>query len=261
VREAEGGVAASSTTSPPDHQHDDTRRPAGGQKDGGKKAQHTREQLALVAAVRAFFPEHVLSGWTNPETGQVMGPLPELPVISDAILRALAGDVPGADRSVAQLGARVRRRWDHHGYASRFYAGTMDNLVGSAIAMVRPLKSGDRYGCANPRCEDGADVDSGGPCLICPERIADRRAERRQQKPQTTTGQPNTDATNRPTPTGPPVPAQRPTLTIDGHVGPQECANFMCGRPLAKGSTDSLCHKCRQESEDLAAECSVPAPF
>jgi hypothetical protein len=261
AREAESGVAASSKASSSVHQHDDTHRPAGGQKDGSKRAKHTREQLALVTAVRAYFPEHVLSGWTNPETGQVMEPLPELPVISDAILSALAGDVPGADRTAAQLGARVRRRWDHHGYAARFYAGTMDNLIGSVVAMVRPLKAGDQYGCANPRCEDGADVNTGGPCLICPERIADRRAERRQQKPQAPAGQPNTDATNRPDPTAPPVPAQRPTLTIEGHSGLLECANFMCGRPLTKGSTDSLCHKCRQEAEDLTAECSVPAPF
>jgi hypothetical protein len=258
AREAESGVAASSKASSSVHQHDDTHRPAGGQKDGGKR--HTREQLALVAAVRAFFPEHVLSGWTNPETGQVMEPLPELPVISDAILGALAGDVSGADRSVAQLGARIQRRWSQHGYAARFYAGTMDNLVGSAVAMVRPLKSGDRYGCANPRCEDGADLDTGGPCLICPERIADRRAERRQEQQAPVQG-PNTNAIDAPDRDATPVPAQRPTLTIESHGGLRECANFMCGRPLLKGSTDTLCHKCRQEAEDLAAECSAPAPF
>jgi hypothetical protein len=166
AREAEGGSAASGKTSPSPTPNNDTDRPTRGQK-SGSKAKHTREQLALVAAVRAHFPAEFLGG------------LPDVPTLSQAILDALAGDVPAADRTVEQLGARIQQRWDHHGWASKFYAGEIDSLVGAAVAMVRPLKAGDRYGCANPRCEAGADVDTKEECSTCPERFAARKAERR----------------------------------------------------------------------------------
>jgi hypothetical protein len=158
VRAREGGSAASSK----DIAHPASKTPT---------AKHPREQLDLVRQVRAFYPEQLATG------------LPELPVISQAILDALDGDVPGADRTVQQLGARIRYRWVHHGWLSKHWdpAKSIDNQVGVAVSLVRPLKAGDRYGCANPRCENGVDVDDGAPCNVCPERVAARKAERRQQ--------------------------------------------------------------------------------
>jgi hypothetical protein len=248
--EVEGGVAASSKTSPPDDQHDDNRGPAGGQKSSSKKAKHTREQLTLVAAVRAHFPEHVLHGWTNPETKQVIEPLPHLPVISDAILGALAGDVPGADRSVEHLGARIEQRWNRHGYASRFYAGTMDNLVGSAVGMVRPLEPGDKYYCANGRCDDGVDVETLSPCGTCAVRIEAKQAERRQQRTQAAADGSNTGSVN----TLGAMPAQRVV-----RVEWWDCATCDAS---GKGAApeDGVCANCRRKRPQVP-ECVSGPPF
>ncbi|MFJ5294585.1 hypothetical protein [Streptomyces sp. NPDC088348] len=243
----EGGNAASSKASPSDHQHDDTRRPADGKKSSSKKAKHTRAQLALVAAVRALYPEHVLNGWTNPETGQTTGPLPELPVISDAILGALAGDVPGADRTVGQLGARIQQRWDRHGYAARFYAGTMDSLVGSAVAMVRPLAPGDRYYCANGRCDDGVDVETLTPCGTCEVRIEAKKAERRQERAQQAAGDSDAGAAG----TLPAMPAQRAVQRV--------CER--CEAPFARNANpaQTVCRRCQgQLGKPLGQPATAP---
>jgi hypothetical protein len=177
AREVEGGSAASSNDHP--SPNPDSPRPRAAGKKSSSKGKHTREQLDQVRAVRAFFPADLLNGWTNPSTGQTIPPLPDIPVLSQAILDALAGDVPAADRTVAQLGARIQQRWNEHGWASKFYAGEIDSLIGATVAMVRPLKSTDRYGCGNPRCDAGRDVDTGVECHVCPERLAARRKARR----------------------------------------------------------------------------------
>lgn len=44
--------------------------------------------------------------------------------------------------------------------------------------MVRPLQRGDRYACADARCENGRDVITGVECRLCEVRISDRRAAR-----------------------------------------------------------------------------------
>lgn len=165
AREAEGGSAASSK----DHPSPSTgsARPQAA-KNSSSKAKHTREQLDQVRAVRTHYPADLLAA-----------PLPDVPALSQAILDALAGDVPAADRTVEQLGARIQQRWNEHGWASKFYAGEIDRLVGAAIAMVRPLKATDRYGCGNPRCDAGRDVDTGVECHVCPERLAARQKARR----------------------------------------------------------------------------------
>ena len=170
----EGGSAASSK----DHPSPAPQKPHQQAKTSSGKPKHTRQQLDLVRAVRIHFPADLLNGWTHPETGKRMEPLPDVWELSQAILEALAGDVPASDRTVAQLGARIEQRWNHHGWATKFYAGEIDRLVGAAVAMVRPLKGTDRYGCANPRCEAGKDVDTGAECHVCPERLAERKAVR-----------------------------------------------------------------------------------
>jgi len=229
AREAESGSAASSN----DHPSPEPQTPRQRAKTSSSKAKHTRQQLDLVRAVRAHFPADLLNGWTNPKTGQVLEPLPDVWELSQAILEALAGDVPAADRTVEQLGARIVQRWNHHGWAVKFYAGEIDRPVGAAVAMVRPLKAGDRYGCANPRCEAGKDVDTGEECPVCPERLAARKAERRAQQPQDAPGGPQAD-----------VPSQRPS---GGFLPPRECP---CGNPIGKTVDDPLCEPCRKDADD-----------
>jgi hypothetical protein len=233
--DVEGGCAASSKTSPSSPQHDDTDRPARGQKSGSNKAKHTREQLTLVAAVRAHFPAEFLGG------------LPDVPTLSQAVLDALAGDVPAADRTVEQLGARIQQRWNHHGWASKYYAGQIDSLVGAAVAMVRPLKSGDRYGCANPRCEAGVDVDTKEDCHTCPARFEDRRAERRQQGAQSPgSSTPGSTAVAQTA-----MPAQR--VAVAEWWDCRTCDASGKGAPPA----DGICRTCR-DSRDTNA---TPPPF
>jgi hypothetical protein len=245
--DVEGGCAASSKTSPSPIQHDGTDRPARGQKSGSNKAKHTREQLTLVASVRAHFPEHVLTGWTDPQTGEHIDPLPNVPTLSQAVLDALAGDVPGSDRTVEQLGARIQQRWNHHGWASKYYAGDIDSLVGAAVAMVRPLKSGDRYGCANPRCEAGVDVDTKEDCQTCPARFEDRRGERRPKAAQSPG--PSTPGSTAVAQTA--MPAQR--VAVAEWWDCRTCEASGKGTPPA----DGICRTCR-DSRDTNA---TPPPF
>ncbi|MCX4792522.1 hypothetical protein OG369_42870 [Streptomyces sp. NBC_01221] len=248
AREVESGCAASGKTSPSPTQHNDTRGPTRGQKSGSNKAKHTREQLTLVTAVRAHFPAEFLGG------------LPDVPTLSQAILDALAGDVPAADRTVEQLGARIQQRWDHHGWASKFYAGQIDSLVGAAVAMVRPLKAGDRYGCANPRCEAGVGVDTKEDCQTCPERLEARKAQRAQDRGQERA----TGANSAPACTGSTDATMPPQRTAHAPASPPpECdgRNGMCGRPPERGS--SLCQVCladAAEQHDLE-NAGAPAPF
>jgi hypothetical protein len=240
AREVEGGCAASSK----DHPAPAPQKPRSRRSSDPAKPKHTRQQLDIVRAVRAHFPPDLLNGWTHPKTGKHIPPLPEVWELSQAILEALAGDVPAADRTVAQLGARIERRWNHHGWATKYYAGAIDSLVGAAVALVRPLKASDRYGCGNPRCEDGTDVDTGDPCLVCPERLAARKAERRQQPQQQQ-------------PADIPQPRTVPAAGAPRGV----CVN--CPIPIilvGPALEDGLCRECRQEAA-LAGHHTVPAPF
>ena len=113
-----------------------------------------------MRSVRAFYPLELLDV------------LPELPRVSSAILSAMRTD----GRTVEQLGERIRYRWIHHGYAAKHAAGTLSSPVGAAVAMVRPLRRGDRYACADARCENGRDVITGVECRLCEVRITDRKA-------------------------------------------------------------------------------------
>ncbi|MBM9509947.1 helix-turn-helix domain-containing protein [Actinacidiphila acididurans] len=229
-----GGSAASSKTPPSPQQRDDGPAPAPQAKVGkagkGRQRGHTRQELAQARAVCDLFP---------PELGVSL-----VPVLTDAILGALTGDVPAAGRTVEQLGARIERRWNLHGYAAKHHAGTLASPVGAAVAMVRPLKRGDQYGCANPRCEEGTDVDTGEPCTACPERLADRRRDRRQA------GEPDhalRKAEEQPVENGgqetPPVPPQR--------SAPHRCNR--CQVVFARTADPSIvtCNECLAEEEFL----------
>ncbi|GGZ82804.1 hypothetical protein [Streptomyces rubiginosohelvolus] len=168
--EGEGGFAASGKTSSSPTPKDDTCGPvAGTTKSGIKKAAHSREQLDTVRRVRAFFPPELLDHG-----------LPDLPVLSDAILTAM-----GEGRTVEQLRDRIWFRWVNHGFKDIWAEEkAFDSPVGVAVALVRPLRRGDRFACPDLRCENGADVDTKEPCRLCAERLADWRAERARKRGQ-----------------------------------------------------------------------------
>ncbi|MFJ6238859.1 hypothetical protein ACIQH0_32810 [Streptomyces griseus] len=171
VRAREGGFAASGKTSSSPTPKNTTRGPAVGKaKNGSKKAAHSREQLNLVRRVRAFFPPELLGHG-----------LPDLPVISSAILTAM-----GEGRTVEQMRDRIWFRWANHGFADIWAEEkAFDSPVGVAVALVRPLRRGDRFACPDLRCENGADVDTKESCVLCAERLADWRAERARKRAQT----------------------------------------------------------------------------
>ncbi|MER6092419.1 hypothetical protein [Streptomyces bluensis] len=234
AREAEGGSAASSKDDPSPNIDNPT--PQAGS--GSSTSRHTKQQLDLVRAVRAHFPPDLLNGWKNPSTGQVIPPLPDVPALSQAILDALDGDGPASDRTVEQLAARIEQRWNHHGWGEKYYAGQIDRLVGAAVAMVRPLKASDRYGCANPRCEAGKDADTGTDCPVCPKRMEDRRQARRK---------------------GVPAPRdERSPQTGSGGRVHRECA---CRNPIPKSSDDTMCRDCRKHADTMQLAAQGPAPF
>ncbi|WP_093803989.1 hypothetical protein [Streptomyces sp. Wb2n-11] len=247
---AEGGSAASGKDGPVDQLMDGTRRSGGGEKGGSKKAKHTREQLELARSVRALFPKDFLEGWISSKTGLEVKALPDVPPLTDAILEALAGDVPGADRTPAQLGARIEQRWNHHGWAVKYYAGEIERLVGAAVAMVRPLKADDRYGCANPRCDAGVDVDTGEACQTCPARFEERKAERRRVRAleQAESARANGVGAQ------PRMPAQRFEQAVWWDC--VSCDASGKGEPPA----DRICANCRWR-ESVAAKQSSSAPF
>ncbi|PVC80640.1 hypothetical protein DBP19_36495 [Streptomyces sp. CS090A] len=179
----EGGSAASGKTSPSPTPNDDGSSPVAGKtKSGSKKAAHSREQLDLVRRVRAFFPPELLDHG-----------LPDLPVVSSAILTAM-----GEGRTVEQMRDRIWFRWTNHGFNDIWAEdGRFEKPVGVAVALVRPLRRGDRFACPDLRCENGASLDTGEVCRLCAERLADWRAERarrRSQEPPVGANSARTDA-------------------------------------------------------------------
>ncbi|MFJ1900494.1 hypothetical protein [Streptomyces sp. NPDC088115] len=244
--EPEGGDAASGKTAPSPTPHDDTRGPTRKGKDGSKKAAHTREQLNLVRRVRALFPPEFLKT------------LSDVPSLTDAIL---AGMEEG--RTVDQMGDRLMYRWVNHGWAEKFAAGELDpkRLVGPAVDMVRPLRRGDRFACPDPRCENGADIDTKAPCRLCAVRDADWKAERaraRGQKPSTGANLPQSHSGS----SDPVMPPQRAAQPVVRAPFP-ECAELTCGRPISWSSPDRLCPDCRADAlaRDGVTAHAASAPF
>ncbi|MEU9014276.1 hypothetical protein AB0D12_31805 [Streptomyces sp. NPDC048479] len=206
----ESGCAASGKTPPSPTPTDDTSRPAGGQKNGSKKPKHTRDELNLVRQVRTFYPPEILDQ------------LPELPTISDAILSAMRTD----GRTVEQIGERILYRWLHHNYAAKFHAGELENPVGAAIGMVRPLRRGDRYACPDAHCENGADIITDEECRLCAVRAADwkgararERADREAAREHPPVSEPAATVPSQPTRVPPPLD---PTPQVGGGAEPNE---------------------------------------
>ncbi|MEU0836062.1 hypothetical protein [Streptomyces sp. NPDC005969] len=243
VREAEGGCAASSKTSPSSPQHDDTDRPAE-EESGSKKAEHTKAELDIVRAVRAFYPPELLKA------------LPDVPGLSKAILSAMTTD----GRTVEQLGERILYRWVNHGFAEKFAeAGKLDRPVGAAIAMVRPLRRGDRFACPDARCENGADIDTQVPCRLCEVRIADWKADRARERAQRGADGPN----SAPAGAGSSDATMPPQRAAQAPGLPPECdgRDGTCGRPPERGST--LCARCLPDATEQRGleNAGAPAPF
>ncbi|MEU4266101.1 hypothetical protein ACYCCF_30300 [Streptomyces argenteolus] len=226
AREPQSGSAASTTTPPrPDPNEAGPGRRRDGRAGGGREARHTAAELATVRSVRAFYP---------PELLEV---LPELPRVSSAILSAMRTD----GRTVEQLGERIQYRWIHHGYAAKHAAGKLSSPVGAAVAMVRPLRRGDRYACADARCENGRDVITGVECRLCEVRIADQRAARARRKG--LAGPPGGIA---------PPEASRATGGRAGRL--KDCEEPSCRQPIPAGG-GPLCSGCvidAQEAQEAA---------
>lgn len=262
-RAMEGDFVASGKGSQVDGSEGEHRTSTG---QGSSKPKHTRQQLDLVRSVRAYFPPDFLNGWVDPSgEHKPTKRLPELPIITQAILDALAGDQPAASRTVQQLGARIQQRWIDHGYARRFYNGELDNLVGAACAMVRPLKKGDKYGCANPRCENGMDLDREDDCRECAIRHVDQKADRERERRaaqeeaerQARRGEEQAAAKADPAaaeageaPAGPVPTPRAKTMVIDGPKANEWWDCVACpasgrGEPPA----DGICRNCREKRE------------
>ncbi|MEU8740640.1 hypothetical protein [Streptomyces halstedii] len=228
-----GGSAASGTTSPSPTPHDDTRRPAPAKKSSSKKAAHTREQLDQVRRVRALFPRELLDA---------EGGLPDLPTLSSAILTAM-----GEGRTVGQMGDRIWYRWVNHGFADIWAAeGRFEKPVGVAVALVRPLRRGDRFACPDLRCENGADIDTKVPCRLCAERIADWKAERARKRGQEAPRGANSVPLGAGSPDAalPPQRAAQPSAPLL-----RDCANDQC--PTSVPTTGNpLCLTCQDDQAE-----------
>ncbi|MFD6274515.1 hypothetical protein ACFWFI_02825 [Streptomyces sp. NPDC060209] len=222
AREAASDYAASGKTpSSPGLNSTPTSRPKTARPGGKGKAQHSVSELSVVRAVRAYFPPALLEV------------LPELPQVSTAILSAMRSD----GRTVEQLGERIQYRWMHHGFAAKYAAGELSNPVGAAIALVRPLRRGDRYACADARCENGRDVVTGVECRLCEIRIADRQAA-----------------------WAPRAPRSGPTGKAGGRTGQlKDCAEPSCRQPIptAGGPLCSNCLVDAQEAQEAARRASA----
>ncbi|MFB7359704.1 hypothetical protein [Streptomyces gardneri] len=215
----EGGSAASGNT-----------KPAPSKITGSQKARHSRDELAIVDQVLAFLPPQIPSSKVR------------IPVVADAILSAMSKD----GRSVEEMGQRINARWANHGFADKAAAGTLENPVGAVIAMVRPLRRGDRYACADTRCEDGRNLDTGESCPLCEVRAADWKAAQQRKRQAVGDERDRRDST-------PVMPSQRAAGT-PARPFTEDCSGPYCNRSIP-AATGPLCGDCleQQEAEAIGA--------
>ncbi|MEV0449859.1 hypothetical protein [Streptomyces sp. NPDC050600] len=211
ARGDEGGSAASGTT----RNSSSTKKPAA----SGKR--HSRAELAVVKQVLAFLPPELPADKVR------------LPVVADAILSAMAAD----GRNVEEMGQRIVYRWLHHGFAEKAAAGQLESPVGAVVALVRPLRRGDKHACADSRCENGRSLDTGEECRLCAVRNADRKAEQQRNRP--------------PRAEKPPMPPQR------AHAAPakpllEDCVGPLCTRSVPAGR--ALCGDCADAAASEGAQ-------
>ncbi|MFF6844745.1 hypothetical protein ACFY8X_39145 [Streptomyces tanashiensis] len=215
--EDEGGSAASGNTKP-----------------ASPKSRHSRSELETVDQVLAFLPPDIPRDKVR------------LPVVANAILSAMSKDC----RSVEEMGQRINVRWADHGFAEKAAMGTLENPVGAVIAMVRPLRRGDRYACADIRCEDGRNLDTGEACRLCAVRAADWKAAQ-QRKREAASGQRNGKASL------PAMPSQRAEGVPERPVM-EDCSGPYCTRSIPSG-TGPLCGDCIKQREAEAIGAALAA--
>ncbi|MFC8207972.1 hypothetical protein [[Kitasatospora] papulosa] len=257
------GSAASGKTSPSPNQHDNARGPAQGQKSSKKEGRkYTSAEWGQIHAVRALLPLKIREG------------LPLASSLSDMILTAMA-----EGRTVEQMGDRIMYRWVNHGFADKLHTDEkLRTPVGAAVAMVRPLRRGDRFACPDLRCENGASLDTGEVCVKCEMRIADWKAEqarkhgqKRSEAPNATSaGSGSPDTALPPQRAAQPSPAPRTEQDWRAQAAAEEAArrktecdgrDGTCGRLLAPGQT--LCRDCTEDAVEQRAleNAGAPAPF
>ncbi|MFI1386676.1 hypothetical protein ACH4U8_45710, partial [Embleya sp. NPDC020886] len=184
-------------------------RPAALAAGGGTRLDRSR----VRAEVLALLPESVRKRLPQ------RTPLPLADVIAEQ----------AQHRTVAELGDRVRRRWDRRGYATQ----TIESPVGVAVALLRSPA------CPDDRCEDGRVIGTGDmihtgdPCVSCQQHKANRAAAKR---------------------AGETPPVRTLTRSVSAPP-PAECVS--CQKPWKAGSTvpeDGVCADCRRESAAADAE-------
>lgn len=158
------------------------------------------------------------------------------PVLSRAVLEALAVGAPH-ERTPEQLAEfRVLVRWDKH-WGSLFGRGEVKSAVGALVAMVERKAE-----CGSPRCDERTDVDTGQPCTTCAVRVEDRRQQRRPANASSQPGQPPAD--DGAPEHEPQVPGQR-TDTLPMH----DC--LKCEHPY-RTATPGICGPCREKALEPA---------
>ncbi|MEU2235826.1 transposase [Streptomyces vietnamensis] len=163
-----------------------------------------------------------------------------IPAVADAILSAMRGD----GRSVEEMRQRINARWANHGFADKTAAGRLESPVSAVIAMVRPLRRGDRYACADTRCEDGRNLDSGEACRLCEVRAADRKAAQQRKRAAAGAQKDRRPVACHARPSGPQeLPRGRSWRTAPGPH---------CTRSIPTG-TGPLCGDCLEQQEAEAA--------
>lgn len=177
-----------------------------------RQVRMTREQASAVRTIEARYPAELAA---------------RMPAYRPAALRnailATLGDAP-RQRSAEQLADRLERRWYSWGYAEKNRRGEISSYPGVAIALLT------RHVCGHDRCEDGTDIDGGGPCRTCPDREQLRRDRSK----------------------APPLPRQR---SHDAGPAPArwECSAPECRAPgRGAAPADGLCASCRSQAKDAA---------
>ncbi|MFC8008687.1 hypothetical protein [Streptomyces cinereoruber] len=221
----EGGSAASGKT-----------KPAPSKPAKSSKARHTRDELAIVDQVLAYLPPQIPASKVR------------IPTVADAILAAMREEA----RSVEEMGERINARWADHGFADKADAGTLKKLVGTVIALVRPLRRGDRYACADIRCEDGRNLDTDEPCRLCEVRAADWKAAQQRKRAAAGGDRDRRDST-------PAMPSQRAT---EAPARPlmEDCSGPYCTQSIPAGK-GPLCGDCLEQQEAEAASAALAAQW
>ncbi|MFD7922505.1 helix-turn-helix domain-containing protein [Streptomyces sp. NPDC059740] len=198
------------------------------------KQRYSREQWAQIRTVMAGFPAELEVPWIE--------------VVADGIVKALAEDTP-QHRTATQLAERIAWRWDVHGWALRLASGeVIRKPVGVALDLIREYGRDDKWGCPNPRCENGTDVDDGTPCNVCPERLAARQTAREHERTQDGQEPPARSVEGQATPV--PVPRRQ----VDPMQNCDRCDHaFRAPEP-------GVCKDCRAEGAEQLQQPAF-APF